>query len=304
MSAKEEIREHALKLGFGALGFALPEALLEEGLILQKLKREGRLSPLAQRDLDKLIDPKRIMPDLSSILVALLPYYHPYPKMAEEDKEMGRISRYAWGLDYHRVMGEKLVALKSFIEERFPSATCKAFVDTGPLLEKSLAIQAGLGWRGKNTLLITKEWGSWVFIGEILVNVEFPPDEPNAFGCNECSKCIDSCPTKALEAYVLDPNQCLSHATMWGQEIPERLRPSMDRRIWGCDTCQDCCPYNQKSKQGLDAFAPKMGAGPRVDLSWILSLTKEEFKKEFGSTSIGWKGLKRLKHNAQVAIFD
>lgn len=303
LSLKEEIREYALEIGFGALGFTRPEISLEESSILQERMREGLLSPLIHRDRKKLLHPERIMSDLSSILVALLPYYHPYPERIESRRE-GHVSRYAWGLDYHQVVQKKLNLLKRFIEEEAPFAVVKTFVDTGPLLEKSLAIQAGLGFRGKNTLLITGEWGSWVFIGEILTNLNFTPDDPITDDCGDCTQCIDRCPTGALTPYTLDPYRCLSHATMWGRKIPESLRQSMGRRIWGCDTCQDVCPYNKGVKPGLHEFAPGMGVGPYVDLSWILSLSEEEFKREFASTPMGWKGLDCLQHNAEVVLMN
>lgn len=297
---KKELREYAKEIGLGALGFALPTPPLLEGQVLEKRREEGLLSPLVHHNHQKLCQPSQIMPGLASILVVLLPYYHPYPPR-EENGVKGRVSRYAWGLDYHRVMQEYLLQLIEYMKERSPSATFKSFVDTGPLLEKALAVRAGLGWWGKNTLLLTKEWGPWVFIGEILTDLEFAPDRPLDLDCGTCNRCIEACPTEALRPYLLNPHQCISHATMWGDEVPQSMQESIGDRIWGCDICQEVCP-SAKKREGIEAFSPEMGIGPYPDLSWILSLTDDAFKKELGRTAMGWKGLKRLQHNARVAL--
>lgn len=301
MIKKEALQKYARQLGFGALGVSGPEPLLQMKRILNQRREEGLLSPLCHKNLDSLIHPQRVFPGLSSIIVVLLPYYHETPA-EPEGGDFGVVSRYAWGQDYHLVMQDRLQKLQEYLISIVPWAAMQAFVDGGPTLEKALAVRAGLGFWGKNNLLITREWGSWVFIGEIFTDIQLEPDSPVNGGCGDCLQCVEICPTSALRPYCLNPFLCISQATMVGDRIQEEVVAEMGNKIWGCDDCQLVCPYNREVQTGIGALAPEEGIGPYPSLKRILSLTPQAFQRQLGSTALGWRGLKQLQKNAAQAL--
>jgi epoxyqueuosine reductase len=265
--------------------------------------------------------PRSAMPRAISVIVCALNYNTSQPQSTDvpiqgfennsgNDSRHGWISRYAWGTDYHEVLGAKLNALVAAMRAEFTEPfEAKWYVDTGPIHERAAAHRAGLGWLAKNTLLINPEIGSWIFLGVILTTLDLAPslgpaEAPPPDLCGQCTLCIDACPTNAIvEPYVLDARRCISYLTIELRgEIPEDLRAPMGRHVFGCDICQDVCPWNHRAPATSEAaFAPRDGL-LAPDLEWLASLTEEEFKKVFHDSPVKrtkWRGLIR---NACIAL--
>jgi len=256
-----------------------------------------------------------VLPGARSVIVCALNYNQPQPysteaaaQAATDARACGWISRYAWGDDYHVVLGKKLERLVSALRERFGSDfTARAYVDTGPVAERAAAKLAGLGWLGKNTCLINEDLGSWLFLGIIVTSLELAERAtdrtPAPDLCGNCSLCLDACPTGALvEPYVMDARHCISYLTIELRgSVPEELRARMGRQVFGCDICQDVCPWNQAAApRASRAFQPREGL-LAPELVWLLSLTAEEFRERFRASPVKrtkWRGLIR---NACIA---
>ena len=261
--------------------------------------------------------PQQAMPGARSVIVCALNYNTAPPHSTEVgtstskgDSPRGWISRYAWGTDYHLVLGKKLEALVAAMREQFRDGfDAKWYVDTGPIHERAAAQQAGLGWLAKNTLLIHPELGSWMFLGLILTTLELAPslaptEMPQPDLCGQCTLCVDACPTDAfVEPYVLDARRCISYLTIELRgAIPENLRGPMGGHVFGCDICQDVCPWNRRAPASGDpAFAPREKLFA-PDLEWLVSLSEEDFRGIFRESPVKrtkWRGLIR---NACVAL--
>jgi len=195
---------------------------------------------------DLRCNPKLINPDFESVIVLSQPYYTAYNK----NEATYAVGKYALGLDYHNVMWRKLAVMEKEITAKFPGVVCKSFCDTGPVMEKAWAVEAGIGWMGKNTILITPEYGSYVVLGLIFTSLVLPYDLPLENQCGDCRLCIDACPTQAIpKPYTLDANRCISYLTIEHKgDIPEELMKLFDNQVFGCDICLDVCPYNSKPK--------------------------------------------------------
>jgi epoxyqueuosine reductase len=216
----------------------------------------------------------------------------------------GKVSRYAWGDDYHDVVGNKLRQLLSWINGQWPDAEGKVCVDIQPAMDKAWAARAGLGWIGKHTNLITEDYGSWVFIGELLLNLELDYDEQEvADQCGSCALCIDACPTGAItEPYVLDSNLCISHATIESRapEISEEVAGKLEGWLYGCDICQDVCPWNQMTPATNEPrFEPREG-NVNASLSQVLELTHEAYANRFRRSAMKRAKLSGLQRNARA----
>lgn len=251
-----------------------------------------------------------LLPDTKSVIVGAISYFVQERKCAEvqEPKEtppLGSVARYAWGADYHEILEGKLMALLDFLRELLGDwVKGKACVDTSPILERDFATQAGLGWIGKNTCLINPNSGSFLFLGELLVNVELMPDEPFSRNhCGKCTRCISACPTAALVApYQLDARLCISYLTIELRgSIPRRLRPLIGNWVFGCDICQEVCPWNSKAKL-TDEEGFKASPFAKPELLEILSLTEEQFLNRFRKSPIKRAKRSGLIRNACVAI--
>jgi epoxyqueuosine reductase len=265
--------------------------------------------------------PSHAVQGACSVIVCALNYNTSFPystgvpdETASPNGPRGWIARYAWGDDYHDVLGEKLDALTDALHKEFPEPfEARAYVDTGPVIERVAAKYAGLGWLAKNTCLIHEESGSWLFLGVIVTTLELaaslgPADVPAADGCGNCRLCIEACPTGAIvEPYVLDARRCISYLTIELRgAIPAELRERMGRHVFGCDICQDVCPWNHRAPvTALANFEPRRVAPHSLyspDLEWLISLTKEEFREVFRGSPVKrtkWRGLVR---NACVAL--
>lgn len=250
---------------------------------------------------DLRVDPSTLLAGVRSIICVGLIYQGPEPLSSEfSDHERAWISRYAWGEDYHAILRRKLEELsgKLLVLGQFEWRAC---VDTAPLLERSLARQAGLGWIGKNTCLISQSLGSWFFLGELLTTLELQPDSPPPDRCGTCTRCIDACPTDALTPWELDARLCISYLTIELRDsIPENLRSAMGNHTFGCDICQDVCPWNRRSPRTNEpGFQPREFAPP---LDRLAALTEAEFRALFRDTPINRAKYRGFLRNVAVAM--
>lgn len=255
-----------------------------------------------------IADPQTSLPGARSIICTATSYlttevpHDPYAPGLR-----GAVSRHSWGRDYHRVIGERLRALASWIELEFSGAKCLACVDTGPLIDRAAAVRAGIGWYGKNANVLTREFGSWVLLGEVITTLDLPADAPLSKNCGECVTCIDRCPTGAIGPDgAIDARRCISDLTQLNAPIPRALRPAIGNRIWGCDDCQSVCPVNERKERdsatASTTFAPMPAIGTSVDLPAVLKMTKGQYRRWFKPTSMAWRGKAVLQRNAAVAL--
>lgn len=301
-----KIKESARELGFHKVGIVPAEALVEERARLTEwLGRgfQGEMRWMA-RDPVQRTDPRLVFPAARSVIVVALNYYTPHRH--DDDALTGKISRYAWGDDYHDVVGEKLKKLLAWIKEEWPQAEGKTCVDIQPVMDKAWGVRAGLGWIGKHSNLITKDYGSWVFLGELLLNLELEYDNERVSDhCGSCTLCIDACPTGAItEAYVVDSNKCISYATieLRAPEIPADVSANMEGWLYGCDICQDVCPWNRfEQPTDEERFEPREG-NVSVTLSEILEMTQEDYSARFRKSAIKRAKLAGLQRNARTLI--
>jgi epoxyqueuosine reductase len=327
------IVEGAKLQGFNLCGVVRAEKFPELAHTPEWLARgyAGEMNYLAD---PRRSDPQRAMPGICSVIVCALNYHTPHPLSTDPVKQnndgvpRGWISRYAWGDDYHQVLLDKLNALVDFLRQRFNEPfEARAYVDTGPLQERVLAKYAGLGWLGKNTLLLNQALGSFFFLGVILTTLDLEPmlaatEIPPPDLCGSCTKCLDACPTQAFVApYVMDARKCISYLTIELRgSIPEELREPMGRHVFGCDICQDVCPWNRRSPAAtIKEFHPRVFPGHETDqageslsssgeallsprLEWLAGLSEAEFRELFRGSPVKrtkWLGLVR---NACIAL--
>jgi epoxyqueuosine reductase len=305
-AARDAIRMEALRLGFDAVGFA--EALLPEEA-RARLDRflaagmHGTMGWMEDRVAQRA-QPRALWPEAVSVIslgLSYAPAADPLAALARRDR--GTISVYAQGRDYHDVVKSHLKALGRWMARGF-GADLKVFVDTAPVMEKPLAQQAGLGWQGKHTNLVSRAHGSWLFLGEIYTTLPLPPDAPEADHCGSCRACLAICPTDAFPApYRLDARRCISYLTIeHSGPIPEALRPAMGNRIYGCDDCLAVCPWNKFARAHAEpGFAPRAAlAAPR--LAELAALDDQGFRALFGSSPVKRIGRDRFVRNVAVAI--
>ncbi len=294
------IKDEARRLGFDAVGIAQAEAL--SGLVLDEwLDRgyHGQMTYMA-RNRETRLDPRILVPGARSVISVAVNYYHPDP--GPNRPKQARVSRYAWGSDYHNIVKTRLFGLLDFIQAEFPGTTGRVFVDTAPIMDKMWAVKAGIGWLGKHGNVITPEHGSWVFLGEVVVSLELPPDSPLPDYCGTCTRCINACPTGAIVApHLVDARRCISYLTIElkpEQNIPRSLADKMGNRIFGCDTCQDVCPWNQKRQHTtpVQNFHPRPSLLP-LSLDTIASLTPTTFSKLFKNSPVKRTKLSGLVRN-------
>ncbi|MDM7920805.1 MAG: tRNA epoxyqueuosine(34) reductase QueG [Pyrinomonadaceae bacterium] len=291
----------ATEAGFDKAGIARAEPLAAESPRLAEWLLRGYHGEMGwiEREPEKRTDPRLIFPEARSVLVVALNYFTPH----EHGDAAGKISRYAWGDDYHDVVREKLRHLLELIKGEVPEADGKICVDTAPVMDKAWAVRAGIGWQGKHTNVITPEFGSWFFIGEILLNLDLEPDGslvPDH--CGTCTACLDACPTGAItEPYVVDSNKCISYATieLRTEQLPVDVADSLEGWLYGCDICQDVCPWNRFEKPTAEPrFEPRKGEtsiAPEV----VISLTPESYAERFRRSAIKRAKLPMLKRNAK-----
>lgn len=304
----ENIRKFALGIGFDLVGFTPADPLPQHEQALRAWLSAGYAGEMAYmaRDPSRRANPKQTLPEAKTIICLALNYYpgdHP-----EKRLPAGRVSRYAWGRDYHQIIEEKLDLLEAYLrDESGRPIKIKRYVDYGPVLERAYASRAGLGFIGKNTLLITHEFGSWVFLAELITDLEMEYDQPALRSdgplsqCGNCTLCIDACPTGAIIApFSLDARRCISYLTIENKgDIPPHLQAQMGDWVFGCDVCQEVCPYNH---QTLRAKNPDMmqETGPWLNTGDVLTMDEETFKTHFQDTPLLRPKYKGIQRNARV----
>jgi epoxyqueuosine reductase len=292
----ELIKNEAKRLGFISCGVSRAEFLEDEAPRLEKWLKSNMHGEMKYMEnyFEKRLDPSKLVDDAKSVISLA---YNYYPKDLQ-NKEAPKVSKYAYGMDYHYVIKEKLNFFLSFIKDKIGDVNGRAFVDSAPILEKAWASKSGIGWVGKNSNLITKQVGSFYFLAELIVDLELDYDGIESDHCGECTACIDSCPTQAIvEPYVVNGSKCISYFTIELKEnIPNEFKEKFEDWVFGCDICQDVCPWNKFSKphkEPLFQSTPELMKMSREEWNEI---TEETFNKIFKNSAVkrtGYKGLTR-----------
>jgi epoxyqueuosine reductase len=309
MTLQAEIRAHALALGFDAVGFAPAEVPPSAGARLAELVdagHHGDMGWMAER-MEQRADPRRLWPEVRSVISLGMSYAPTGDALATlANGSAGNISVYARNRDYHDIIKGKLKHLAQFIVSRAldDNPQVKVFVDTAPVMEKPLAQRAGVGWQGKHTNIVSRQHGSWLFLGEIYTTLDLSPDAPHADRCGSCRRCIDVCPTEAITApYKLEPTRCISYLTIEHKgSIPEEFRRPLGNRIYGCDDCLAVCPWNSFAQAGREA---KLAARADLEAPSLRELSRLDdagFRALFAGSPVKRIGRNRFLRNVAIAI--
>jgi len=306
MTRRAEIRREALALGFDAVGFAAAELGPQARSHLAEYLARGYHGDMGwlQARADQRAAPEALWPEARSVVVLGLNYGpagDPLAPLARPTQ--GTVSVYAQGRDYHDVLKTKLKALARFMTERYGGAL-KVFVDTAPVMEKTLAERAGLGWQGKHTNLVSRDFGSWLFLGEIYSELELAPDPPGADHCGACRRCLDVCPTDAFPApYRLDARRCISYLTIEHKgHIAREFRAAMGNRVYGCDDCLAVCPWNKFARPATEAALLPRAALTAPRLAELAALDDAAFRRLFAGSPVKRTGRDRFVRNVLIAI--
>jgi len=299
----QRVKEKALELGFDKVGIRRVERLDKRNRLEEWLAggNQGEMQWMA-RNPERRLDLSQLFPQARSVITLAVNYYTPI--IHSESASHGKISRYAWGKDYHLVLRGRLRHLADWMLETSPASWGLAYCDTGPLMEKAWAHLSGMGWIGKHSNLITREMGSWLFLAEMLTDLELEYDQESKNYCGTCHRCIDVCPTRAIVApYVVDARRCIAYLTIELRgPIPREFRALIGTRIFGCDDCQDVCPWNRFSQpsQELEFYPDPHNRAPV--LTQLMSLTKSEFQERFRRSPIRRAGYSGFLRNVAVAL--
>ncbi len=296
-SNAELIKAEALRLGFMACGISKAGFLEEEAPKLEKWLKAGFHGEMKwmENHFDKRLDPRILVPDSKTVVSVILNYFPDN----NQKKGVPKISKYAFGEDYHLVIKEKLKSLREFIDLNIGQVSGRAFVDSAPVMDRAWAKRAGLGWIGKHSLLLTKGAGSFYFIGELILDLELEPDQPVTDHCGSCTKCIDACPTDAILApELVDANKCISYLTIeLKNEIPDSFSKQMENWAFGCDICQDVCPWNRfSSPHNEEKFEPKKEFLEMEERDW-LEISQEVFSRVFQKSAVKRTKFKGMQRN-------
>ena len=301
-SINEKIRSKAVELGFHKCAILPVARLAEEEPCFQQWLEKGFHGEMSymKRNTEMRLNPAKLFDNAKSIILVLLNYF---PSKTQTDPDAPVLSKYAYGIDYHFVLKDKLKELLEFIQKEITPCTGRVFTDSAPLLERAWAKKAGFGWIGKNSNLITTEQGSFFFIGELLVDVELPYDNPRivADHCGKCTRCIDACPTKAIVAdKVVDARLCISYQTIELKgNLDKNLKGKFENRVFGCDICQDVCPWNLKSEpQTISEFTPNEKLLTMSGNDW-LAMDQPEFAEQFRKSAVKRAGFAGLRRNLE-----
>nr|WP_206760313.1 tRNA epoxyqueuosine(34) reductase QueG [Bacillus xiamenensis] len=302
---KEELIQYANEIGVDKIRFASADTFdsLKDRLILHESL--GYLSGFEEPDIEKRTNPALLLPKAKSIVAIALAYPS---KMKDaprstKDARRGIFCRASWGTDYHVVLKKKLDMLEEFLRSKHEDIRTKSMVDTGELSDRAVAERAGIGFSAKNCMIITPEFGSYVYLAEMITNVPFEPDEKIEEQCGTCNKCVDSCPTGALvNPGQLNSQRCISFLTQTKGFLPDEFRSKIGNRLYGCDTCQIVCPINKGKDFHLH---PEMEPDPEIAkplLKPLLTISNREFKEKYGHVSGSWRGKKPIQRNAILAL--
>lgn len=292
--------EKAKELGFDLVGFAKADLLTEEADRLKEWLENCYHASMdyMSRNFEKRYDVKKILPDARSVISLAQNYYTDNSHSKKNDS--GKVSRYAWGKDYHLIIWEKLAQFELEMKKIDPSFRCLTYVDTGPVMDKAWAARAGIGWIGKHSNIISRELGSWIFLATVITNSEFDYGKPVSDFCGSCTACIDACPTKAIvNDYVVDANRCISFLTIENKgEIRDEFKNQFDGWLFGCDVCQDVCPWNKKFSIQSNEKKFEPDGNKEIFLDEIIEMSSDDFKKRFETSPIKRAKLSGLKRNA------
>jgi epoxyqueuosine reductase len=304
-SFKEELTQYSKEIGIDKIGFTTASTFDELKGRLLRQQELGYQSGFEEPDIEKRVNPHLLLDGAQSIISIALAYpskmkVHVQSKKGER---RGIFCRASWGEDYHYILRDRLRKLEEFILSKVPEAKVKSMVDTGELADRAVAQRAGIGWSGKNCSIITPEFGSYVYLGEMITNIPFEPDTPMEDQCGDCNLCIDACPTGALvQGGQLNAHRCVAFLTQTKDFLPDEFRDKIGNRIYGCDSCQTACPKNK----GMNFhFHEEMKAEPEIVkplLKPILHISNRDFKEKFGPLSGSWRGKKPIQRNAIIAL--
>jgi len=296
------IKDKARALGFDKVGIVRAEPLGPEAARLFEWLSSGFHGAMSwlEREPEKRADPTNSLPNARSIVVVAMNYHTSHKH--EDDSAKGKLSRYAWGDDYHDILGEKLRLLLDWIKTELPEAQGKVCVDTAPMMDKAWAVRSGLGWLGKHSNVITTDLGSWVFIGSLILNVDLDYEtETVADHCGTCTACLDACPTAAIvEPYVVDSRKCISYATieLRDETLPPDIAANLNGWLYGCDICQDVCPWNRFEQPTEESrFEPRSGE-TSLDLDTLATMEHDNYVTRFRRSAVKRAKLNGLKRNA------
>lgn len=300
-----EVKKKALELGFHKVGIAA----VDREDVTQTQRLQAWLALGYSADMEWMANPKRqdicqVMPEVQTIISVALNYYTPQKR--PEGTEYAKISRYAWGRDYHKVMHKKLKTLTTWLQGLDEGIQARYYADTGPVQDKVWAQKAGIGWIAKNGNVITREYGSWVFLGEVLTNLQLESDRPHTEHCGSCTRCMEACPTGAItDPFVVDANRCIAYHTIENrdEELPETVAPHLQGWVAGCDICQEVCPWNQRFAKETDVaeFEPYAGnvAPKLVELAQI---SDQEWDRQFPASALRRIKPDMLRRNARANL--
>lgn len=293
----EEIKRKAEEMGFFGIGFARAEMMDNEARNLEQWLNSGYHGEMSymENHFDKRVDPTKLVPGAKTVISLMYNYYNP---TLQKDPNAPKISMYAYGKDYHKVFKKKILALFQWMQDEYGEISGRCFVDSAPVLERDWAKRSGLGWIGKHTLLLSKKKGSYFFLGEIICDLPLAPDAPVSDHCGTCTKCIDACPTDAIsvEAQLIDGSKCISYLTIEKKgDLPVEFKNLMENYMFGCDICQDVCPWNRFSTMHEEEkFLPKEKLLGMSRKDWE-EITMETFDELFLGTPV-----KRTKYEGLV----
>lgn len=297
------VKSIAKDLGFDYCGISKAEFLKEDAPRLEKWLNQnmhGEMSYM-ENHFDKRLDPTKLVPGAKSV-VSLMYNYSPETDLTEQKEDNFKIAKYAYGKDYHFVVKDKLKTFVELLQQEIGEIDGRVFVDSAPVMERSWAAKSGLGWIGKHSLLINKDQGSFFFLAELIIDLELEADGPVKDYCGTCTKCIDACPTDAITPYNVDGSKCISYLTIELKEnIPSEFKGKMESWIFGCDICQDVCPWNRFSKPHTEpAFNPNEGFASMKNENWQ-DLTKEVFQEIFRGSPVKRTKYQGLMRNIEMA---
>lgn len=302
---KKEIIQYSQSIGIDKIGFTTASPFQELKSRLIRQQELGFQSGFEEKDLDKRTTPSLLMEDARSIISIALVYPSKMKEkvVGKKGERRGIFCRASWGDDYHLILKKCLQKLETYILEKVPHARCMIMVDTGELCDRAVAERAGIGWNGKNCSIVTPEYGSYVYLGEMITNLPFPPDKPIENLCGNCTKCLEACPTGALvQGGQINAKRCISYFTQTKELIPEEFRDKIGNRLYGCDSCQTVCPYNKGKDFHLHKEMEPEPEMVKPLLQPILHLSNREFKEKFGRLSGSWRGKKPIQRNAIIAL--
>lgn len=304
--SSDRVKQKALELGFHKVGIAAADG---DACFAEAQRLQAWLAKGYQADMDWMANPKRqdirlVMPEVRSVICVALNYYTPHRR--PEGREYAKISRYGWGRDYHRMLHKKLKGLSSWLQELGVGIQARYYADTGPVQDKVWAQRAGIGWIAKNGNLIGREYGSWVFLGEVLTNLELTADRAHSEHCGTCMRCVDACPTGAIvQPFVVDANRCIAYHTIENraEKLPDAITSHLQGWVAGCDICQDVCPWNQRFAKETDCaeFQPYPG-NVAAKLEELAEISDEEWDRRFQASALRRIKPEMLRRNARANL--